>query len=87
MCARPKKGQKIGQTAALGVSRVTPSRVIIEHARNSPNLAVRLESAGVGAARGWLAMQTAHDLAGERAAGLPKVRELGTVAEEPGLDW
>ena len=56
---------------SLGVSRVTLSRVINEHARNSPNLAVRLESAGVGAARGWLAMQTAHDLAGERAAGLP----------------
>ena len=87
MCARPKKGQKIGQAAALGVSRVTLSRVINEHARNSPNLAVRLESAGVGAARGWLAMQTAHDLAGERAAGLSKVRELGTVAEDPGLDW
>lgn len=32
-------------------------------------------------------VQMAHDLAGERAAGLPKVRELGTVAEEPGLDW
>ncbi|CAB5003561.1 unannotated protein [freshwater metagenome] len=65
---------------SLGVSRVTLSRVINEHARNSPNLAVRLESAGVGTARGWLAMQTTHDLAGERAAGLPKARELGTVA-------
>jgi antitoxin HigA-1 len=41
---------------------------------------VRLESAGVGTARGWLAMQTAHDLAGERAAGLPKVGKLVTVA-------
>lgn len=65
---------------SLGVSRVTLSRIINEHARNSPNLAVRLESAGVGTARGWLAMQTAHDLAGERAAGVPGVRKLGTVA-------
>ena len=64
----------------LGVSRVTLSRVINEHARISPNLALRLESAGVGTARAWLAMQTAHDLAGGRAAGLPKVRKLGTVA-------
>jgi plasmid maintenance system antidote protein VapI len=59
---------------------VTLSRIINEHARNSPNLAVRLESAGVGTARGWLAMQTAHDLAGERAAGVPEVGKLGTVA-------
>ena len=65
---------------SFGVSRVTLSRVIIEHARNSPNLAVRLESAGVGTAQGWRAMQTAHDLAGERAAGLPKVGKLGTLA-------
>ena len=65
---------------SLGVSRVTLSRVINEHARISPNLALRLESAGVGTARAWLAMQTAHDLPGERAAGLPKVRKLGTVA-------
>jgi len=81
-CVRPKKGQKIGQAAALGASRVTLRRVINEHehARNSPNLAVRLESAGVDTARGWRAMQMAHDLAGERDASLPKVRELGTVA-------
>jgi addiction module HigA family antidote len=66
--------------ARLGVSRVTLSRVIHEHARVSPNLAVRLEAAGVGTARAWLAMQTACDLADERAAGIPKVRKLNTVA-------
>lgn len=65
---------------ALGVSRVTLSRVINEHARVSPNLALRLESAGISTARAWLAMQTAWDLAKERSAGLPKVRRLGTVA-------
>lgn len=64
----------------LGVSRVTLSRVIHEHARVSPNLALRLEAAGVGTARAWLAMQTARDLADERAAGIPKVRRLDPVA-------
>jgi len=64
----------------LGISRVALSRVIHEHARISPNLALRLEAAGAGTARAWLAMQTARDLADERAAGLPKVRRLGTVA-------
>lgn len=64
----------------LGVSRVTLSRVLHGHARLSPNLAVRLEEAGVGTARAWLAMQTAHDLATERAAGTPAVRRLDDVA-------
>jgi addiction module HigA family antidote len=64
----------------LGVSRVTLSRVLHEHARISPNLAVRLEAAGVGTARSWLAMQSARDLAEERASGVPKVRRLDTVA-------
>jgi plasmid maintenance system antidote protein VapI len=50
------------------------------HARISPNLAVRLEEAGVGTARAWLAMQSAHDLAIERASGTPKVRRLNDVA-------
>ena len=60
----------------LGVSRVTLSRVLHGHARVSPNLAVRLEEAGVGTARAWLAMQVAYDLAAERAAGVPTVRRL-----------
>ena len=64
----------------LGISRVALSRVLHGHARISPNLAVRLEEAGVGTARAWLAMQSAHDLAAERAAGSPKVRRLSDVA-------
>jgi addiction module HigA family antidote len=64
----------------LGVSRVTLSRVLHGHARISPNLAVRLEQAGVSTARAWLAMQTAYDLARERAAGIPKVVRLDPVA-------
>ena len=74
-------GLSVGEAASrLGISRVTLSRVLHGHARVSPNLAVRLEEAGVGTARAWLAMQSAHDLAAERAAGLPKVRRLETVA-------
>ncbi|MEX1209720.1 MAG: HigA family addiction module antitoxin [Candidatus Nanopelagicales bacterium] len=64
----------------LGVSRVTLSRVLHEHARISPNLAVRLEADGTGTARSGLAMQSARDLAEERASGTPKVRRLDTVA-------
>ncbi len=64
----------------LGISRVALSRVLHGHARISPNLAVRLEEAGVGTARAWLAMQTAYDLAAERATGSPKVRPLNDVA-------
>lgn len=60
----------------LGVSRVTLSRVANEHAAVSPNLAVRLEAAGVGTAQFWLALQTAYDLARERIGGAPKVKKL-----------
>lgn len=74
-------GLGVGEAASrLGVSRVTLSRVLHGHARVSPNLAVRLEQAGVGTARAWLAMQIAYDLAAERAAGVPKVRRLDDVA-------
>ena len=74
-------GLSVGDAAArLGVSRVTLSRVLHGHARLSPNLALRLEQAGAGTARAWLAMQTAHDLAEERAGGLPDVQRLDTVA-------
>ena len=74
-------GLSVGEAASrLGVSRVTLSRVLHGHARISPNLAVRLEEAGVGAARAWLAMQSAFDLAAERAAGVPTVRRLDQVA-------
>ena len=64
----------------LGVSRVTLSRVIHEHAGVSPNLAYRLELAGIGTARLWLDMQTAKNLADEMALGAPTVERLDTVA-------
>lgn len=64
----------------LGISRVALSRVLHGHARISPSLAIRLEEAGAGTARAWLALQIAYDLAAERAAGRPKVRRLEDVA-------
>ena len=74
-------GLSVGEAASrLGISRVALSRVLHGHARISPNLAVRLEEAGVSTARAWLAMQCAHDLAAERATGVPKVRRLDHVA-------
>ena len=76
----PELGLNVGEAAArLGVSRVTLSRVLHEHARISPNLALRLELAGVSSARAWLAMQSAWDLAQERAGARPKVRLLNPV--------
>ncbi len=66
--------------ARLGISRVTLSRVLHCHSGISPNLAVRLEEAGVGTARAWLSMQIAHDLAAERARGVPDVQHLDPVA-------
>ena len=74
-------GLGVGEAASrLGISRVALSRVLHEHARVSPNLAVRLEAAGVGTAREWLAMQLAYDLAVERASGSPTVRRLVEMA-------
>ena len=74
-------GLTVGEAATrLGISRVALSRVLHERARIGANLAVRLEAAGVGTARAWLAMQSAHDLAAVGATGSPKVRRLTDVA-------
>jgi len=70
----------------LGISRVALSRVLNSRAALSPSLAVRLETAGVGTARAWLAMQTAYDLAEERTRDHGKVCALvvrrDTVTQE-----
>ena len=74
-------GAGVGEAASrLGISRVALSKALHGHARISPNLAVRLEAAGVGTARAWLAMQAAYDLAAERSSGSPQVGRLGDVA-------
>ncbi len=60
----------------LGVSRVTLSRVVNERSGISPNLAVRLELAGISTARMWLAMQMDFDLKIAQSAKKPKVKKL-----------
>lgn len=49
----------------LGMSRVALSRVLNGRAPISPDLAIRLEMAGVSTARAWLAMECNYDLARE----------------------
>lgn len=52
----------------LGMSRTTLSRVINGRAGISPDLAVRLERAGVSTARFWMMLQANYELAQSRAA-------------------
>ncbi|WP_422823640.1 HigA family addiction module antitoxin [Vreelandella janggokensis] len=46
----------------LGLARETLSRILHERAPISPDLAVRLERAGIGRARTWLSVQSDYDL-------------------------
>lgn len=46
----------------LGLARETLSRTLHGSAPISPDLAVRLERAGIGRARNWLAVQSDFDL-------------------------
>lgn len=72
-------GISVAETARrLGMSRVALSRVVHEHAAISPDLAVRLERAGVGTARQWLAMQTAYDLWQAEHSEQPEVQQLAS---------
>lgn len=73
----PELGLNVTQIAKhLGISRVSLSRVLHERTGVSPNLALRLEAAGLSTARLWLAMQSAYDLAVERQAGVPPLTPL-----------
>lgn len=64
----------------LSMSRVALSRVLNCKAAISPDLAIRLESAGVSTARAWLAMQVNYDLAQAMKRPHPSVKTL--FAEE-----
>jgi addiction module HigA family antidote len=46
----------------LGYARETFSRILHGHAPISPDMAVRLERAGISEAQTWLAMQNSYDL-------------------------
>jgi addiction module HigA family antidote len=65
----------------LGMSRVALSRVLHGHAGISPDLAVRLERAGVSTARFWLALQANYELAQAVGREQPTVRAL--LGDEP----
>ena len=60
----------------LGVSRNTLSCVVNGRAGISPDLAVRLERAGVCTARFWMTLQTNYELAKAEQRKQPKVKRL-----------
>lgn len=64
----------------LGMSRGALSRVLNGHAAVSPDLAIRLENAGVSTARAWLALQTQFDLAEAMGRKQPRVKPLDKAA-------
>lgn len=66
--------------AHLGVSRPHFSKVIHGRAPISADLAWRLEQAGLGTARHWLAMQAAYDLWQVSQQAHPPIARLQAVA-------
>ena len=60
----------------LGMSRVALSRVLNGKAGISPDLAIRLERAGVATARAWLQMQANYDCGHAMQHEQPPVRPL-----------
>ena len=62
--------------AALGYSRVQLSKVLNGRASITPDLAVRLERAGIGQARHWLAMQASYELWQAEQREQPAVKRL-----------
>lgn len=64
----------------LGMSRTTLSRVINGRAGISPDLALRLERAGVSTARFWMTLQTNYELAQAEQRNQPKVQRLQDAA-------
>jgi addiction module HigA family antidote len=64
----------------LGVSRTTLSRVINGRAGISPDLAIRLERAGVSTARFWMTLQTNYELSQAEQRTQPVVKRLQAAA-------
>ena len=64
----------------LGMSRTTLSRVINGHAGISPDLALRLERAGVSSARFWMTLQANYVLSLAAKRRQPRVQRLQPVA-------
>jgi len=64
----------------LGVSRVALSRVVNGRAAISPDLALRLEMAGISTADMWLKLQLNYNLAQARRMPLPVIKPFGQIA-------
>lgn len=64
----------------LAMSRVAFSRVLNGKAGISPDLAVRLEQAGVSTARAWMVMQANYDLWQAMQHEQPPIRHLQDAA-------
>ncbi len=64
----------------LGMSRTTLSRVINGRAGISPDLAIRLERAGVSTARFWMTLQSNYELSQAEQRAQPTVQRLQDVA-------
>jgi addiction module HigA family antidote len=64
----------------LGMSRTALSRVINGRAGISPDLAVRLERAGVSTARFWMTLQSNYELSLAEQRVQPKIEPLQTVS-------
>lgn len=73
---------RLGVTEAaqrLGMSRVALSRVVNGRAGISPDLAIRLERAGVSTARFWMGLQANYDLSVALGHAQPTVERLQTA--------
>lgn len=64
----------------LGMSRTALSRVVNGHAGISPDLAIRLESAGVSTARFWMTLQSNYELSLAKLREQPEVIPLQPLA-------
>ena len=60
----------------LGLARTTLSRIINGKSGISPDLAIRLERAGVSTARFWMNLQSNYELSKAKERGQPQVRPL-----------
>ncbi|EFF77169.1 HigA family addiction module antitoxin [Achromobacter piechaudii] len=69
-----------GAADRLAMSRVALSRVLNGKAGIRPDLAVRLELAGVSTAQAWVAMQANYDLWQALQHEQPPVRPLASTA-------
>lgn len=64
----------------LGMSRVALSRVLNCKAAVSPDLAIRLERAGVSTARLWITLQANFDLAQAMKRKQPRIKRIQDAA-------